>query len=101
MALWRCTSCTCTYAVGLPRCPQCSGTEHEEDGAMPKSHKNRPPTNEAEPAPVVVEPAADAIVPKELRADYREAPSPRPTPRKRNHTRAQAGVARGSGKAAL
>jgi hypothetical protein len=35
MALWRCLSCTTLFAVGLPVCPQCGGTDHEGDH-MPK-----------------------------------------------------------------
>jgi hypothetical protein len=93
--LWRCTECTCAYAAGLPACPHCAGTEHEEDGEMPKIHKDRAPTFEAD----II---ADVVVPKELREDYREPleETPRPSPRKRN-TRVQAGVAAGSGKAPL
>lgn len=36
MALWRCKRCGTAFAVGLPYCPQCTSTDHEEDGAMPK-----------------------------------------------------------------
>lgn len=38
MALWICTDCTAAYSVGAPKCPQCSSTEHVEEGAedMPK-----------------------------------------------------------------
>ena len=32
MALWACLTCGCRYAVGLEACPQCRGTEHQEDG---------------------------------------------------------------------
>jgi hypothetical protein len=35
--LWRCRRCGTRFAVGLPYCPQCTSTDHEEDGAMPKS----------------------------------------------------------------
>lgn len=38
--LWVCQGADCgaRYAVGLPRCPQCSGTDYAEQGAedMPK-----------------------------------------------------------------
>ena len=44
--------------------------------------------------------ASDVIVPTELRENYRDALEARPTPRKRGtNTRAQAGVATGSGAA--
>lgn len=33
MALWQCTDCTCRFAVGAVRCPQCGGTDYVEDGA--------------------------------------------------------------------
>lgn len=36
MALWVCTACTAAYAVGLPCCPQCGSTDHQEDHQMPK-----------------------------------------------------------------
>jgi predicted nucleic-acid-binding Zn-ribbon protein len=32
MALWLCVQCGTAYAVGLPGCPHCRGTEYEEDG---------------------------------------------------------------------
>jgi hypothetical protein len=35
--LWRCRRCGTRFAVGLPYCPQCTSTDHEEDGAMPKN----------------------------------------------------------------
>lgn len=34
MALWVCAGCTAAYAVGLPACPQCGGTDYRED-SMP------------------------------------------------------------------
>jgi hypothetical protein len=38
MALWTCRKCTTQFAVGLPHCPHCTGTdiEKDEDG-MPKN----------------------------------------------------------------
>jgi hypothetical protein len=36
MSLWACRQCTTAYAVGLPACPQCGGTEYTEDWNMPK-----------------------------------------------------------------
>jgi hypothetical protein len=44
MALRRCRECTTTFAVGLPACPHCSSTDHEEDGAMPKITRHGGPT---------------------------------------------------------
>ena len=35
MALWACNECGTAYAVGLPWCPYCHSTDHEEDG-VPK-----------------------------------------------------------------
>jgi hypothetical protein len=32
MALWACQDCGTVYAVGLPACPHCGGTEYQEDG---------------------------------------------------------------------
>lgn len=39
MALWVCDDCTARYSVGAPKCPQCGGTEHTEEGqeTMPKT----------------------------------------------------------------
>lgn len=34
--LWICKACSCRYAVGAPRCPQCGSTDHEEAGAPPE-----------------------------------------------------------------
>ncbi|MGW1616374.1 hypothetical protein ACWCQZ_44400 [Streptomyces sp. NPDC002285] len=44
MALRRCRECTTTFAVGLPACPHCASTDHEEDGAMPKITRHGGPT---------------------------------------------------------
>lgn len=84
MALWRCTACTTLYSVGAPSCPQCSSTEYEEDGAMPKIHKGRPDTHEAD-------------LPVEAEAEVEPAPAPRK--RAPKGTRAQAGHAAGAGTA--
>ena len=35
MALWVCGDCSAAYAVGIPACPQCGGTDYTEDG-VPK-----------------------------------------------------------------
>lgn len=32
MALLVCNNCTTKYAAGLPYCPQCTSTDHREDG---------------------------------------------------------------------
>lgn len=38
MALWRCRRCGTRFAVGLPYCPHCTGTDVEEDtGDMAKN----------------------------------------------------------------
>lgn len=39
MALQVCQQCTAAYAVGLPCCPQCGSTDHQED-SMPKISSN-------------------------------------------------------------
>jgi hypothetical protein len=44
MALRRCRECTTAFAVGLPACPHCRSTDHEEDGAMPKITRHGGPT---------------------------------------------------------
>jgi hypothetical protein len=44
MALRLCRECTTRFAVGLPACPQCGSTDHEEDGAMPKITRHGGPT---------------------------------------------------------
>lgn len=31
--LWTCATCTCRYAVGAPRCPECGSTDRSD---MPK-----------------------------------------------------------------
>lgn len=55
MTLWVCMSCTTKYAVGLYRCPRCTGTEFYEDGTMPKISKFGGATNGTE-NPAVIEP---------------------------------------------
>lgn len=49
MALWTCAGCSTHYAVGLPACPQCAGTDHHEEGVMPKITIHGGPTNDAAP----------------------------------------------------
>lgn len=44
MALRYCRECTTRFAVGLPACPHCQSTDHEEDGAMPKITRHGGPT---------------------------------------------------------
>lgn len=61
MALWYCTGCGAAYAVGLPRCPQCQATEHEEN-PVPKISKASGVTFEPSADPAT-EPAASAEVP--------------------------------------
>lgn len=47
MALWICRSCTAAYAVGLAACPQCGGTEHDEENEhMAKISKGSGPSYE-------------------------------------------------------
>jgi hypothetical protein len=68
--LWRCRRCGTRFAVGLPYCPQCTSTDHEEDGAMPKntvhggtSNADLPPaTPETAEAPAVVPAPAPVAV---------------------------------------
>lgn len=48
MTLWRCKRCTTRFAVGLHCCPQCTGTDVEEDTEMPKISKHGGATNAAE-----------------------------------------------------
>ena len=81
MALWACLTCGCRYAVGLEACPQCRGTDHEEDGVAkittgggPSLHTDGggdiepQDVTEPEEAPVAPVPVADQLaagVPKE------------------------------------
>ena len=37
MATWTCRKCTTRFAVGLPYCPHCTGTDIERGDEMPKS----------------------------------------------------------------
>jgi hypothetical protein len=66
MTLWRCRACGCSFAVGLPYCPQCTSTDHEEDdGTMPKITKHGGPSDRyaADYAePVTAEDTAEARV---------------------------------------
>jgi hypothetical protein len=42
-----CRRCTTAYAVGLPRCPNCTATDHYRQGEevpVAKIHVGRPPT---------------------------------------------------------
>jgi hypothetical protein len=65
MALWRCRRCGTRFAVGLPYCPQCTSTDHEEDGAMAKTTVHGGPSNAAgvgespAPAPAATEPETE------------------------------------------
>lgn len=63
MALWVCLGCSAAYAVGLPGCPQCRGTDYHEEGTMPKISKAHGPTDGSpDPARVVApEPVVEAI----------------------------------------
>lgn len=59
MALWVCLGCSAAYAVGLPGCPQCRGTEYYEEGTMPKISKAHGPTDGSpDPARVVADESA-------------------------------------------
>jgi len=88
MALWCCEDCSTCYSVDAPRCPYCSGTDHIEDGEMPKIHKNRPDTYEP------VEQPADDVEPVELDELTEESapvePVEEPAPSPRRRTRANA-----------
>jgi hypothetical protein len=53
MALWRCRKCGCTFAVGLPYCPQCTGTDVEEDAPVAKISKHGGPSDQSVAQPVV------------------------------------------------
>jgi hypothetical protein len=58
VALWRCKRCGTSFAVGLPYCPQCTSTDHEEDSPMPKNTVHGGASNaDASPAPAVEVPA--------------------------------------------
>jgi SAP domain len=79
VALWRCRRCGTRFAVGLPYCPQCTSTDHEEDGAMPKntvhggtSNADLPPAAPQEPevAPAEV-PAPTPVAADETSLDER------------------------------
>lgn len=77
--LWHCLACTTAYAVGLPACPQCGGTEYVEGGPgeMPKITLHGGPSyaqerpgeagdrfaavNAPEPTPVVELPIPPAV----------------------------------------
>jgi hypothetical protein len=64
VALWRCRRCGTRFAVGLPYCPQCTSTDHEEDGAMPKNTVHGGSSNaDAPDAPEVPAEVAPAVVP--------------------------------------
>jgi hypothetical protein len=87
MSLWVCRQCTAAFAVGLPACPQCGGTEYTEDWNMPKItgeglSVEQPPQAPAEPAPAL--PAAGtAPEPVGVPAPAAEpdpAPEPPPAP---------------------
>lgn len=58
--LWRCRRCGCSFAVGLPHCPQCTGTDVDKDegDAMPKITKARGATDKRVPEPSDGEPVA-------------------------------------------
>lgn len=33
--LWICLGCSAAYSVGAPRCPQCGGDDHVDQGGEP------------------------------------------------------------------
>jgi hypothetical protein len=106
MTLWRCDDCSTRYSVGAPRCPQCSGTDHTEDGEMPKIHKGRPntgepvefePVEEVLPAGVEFEPLPEVEDGEQV--EHVSVPRSRGRGPRRPVVRAHAGHAAGSGEA--
>lgn len=59
MALRVCDGCSTAYAVGLPVCPHCGGTDHHEEGTMPKITRHGGPTVAGEPSTEALPPAGD------------------------------------------
>lgn len=66
MAVWECAECTAQYAVGLPKCPQCSSvirvderTQPKEDEAMAKVTVHGGPSIDG----AVVDPDSGEITP--------------------------------------
>lgn len=55
MTLWVCDQCSTAYAVGLHRCPRCTGSSFHEEGQMPKISVTGGATNAAIPEPAPVE----------------------------------------------
>jgi hypothetical protein len=87
VALRRCLECTARFAVGLLRCPQCGGSDHEEDG-RPKISKpggvsyepGREPDGWVPPAPDPDGAAADGAAPAEVPESPEAEPAPKPAP---------------------
>jgi len=84
MALWICSGCTAAYAVGLAACPQCGGTEYEQEYEhMAKITMDGPSYEPGkDPNQVDAEPAeADAQEPAEPEqgAALISQPGPEPT----------------------
>jgi len=53
MPLLVCRRCSTRFALGLPRCPNCTATDHYiegEEGPMAKIHRDREPTYRPTPA---------------------------------------------------
>jgi hypothetical protein len=75
MSLWICGRCTAAYAVGLDCCPQCGGTEHEEDGVAKISRSGvsfgpgRGPDGMLPPGAAPGEPEEDSGDPVEVAAE--------------------------------
>ncbi|MFE2382203.1 hypothetical protein [Streptomyces misionensis] len=42
MAVWECAECTTTYAVGLPKCPQCGSAIRVNDATQPPEEQDMP-----------------------------------------------------------
>lgn len=57
MALRVCNGCSTAYAAGLPGCPHCGGTDHHEEGTMPKITRHGGPTVAGEQRPDLEQPA--------------------------------------------
>ncbi|TGZ14745.1 hypothetical protein DV517_62280 [Streptomyces sp. S816] len=69
MALWECAECTTTYAVGLPKCPQCGSTIRVNDATQPLEEEQDMPKITVHGGPSieghVVDPETSEVTPIE------------------------------------
>ena len=63
MARWSCLGCGCMYAPGAPCCPECRGTDYEEEAGVPKITVHDGPSYGPDPSAVAEPEVPEAAAP--------------------------------------